>query len=916
MEIKNSLMMPKTKFEMRGNLTQKEPNILKKWKEMDIYHTRLKQNAGKPTFVLHDGPPYANGDLHIGHALNKILKDFIVRYKNMSGFSSPFIPGWDTHGLPIESVLAKKGVNRKQIATADYRDMCAKYALTQVDTQREQFVRLGSFGDYEKPYVTLTKDYEAEQIEIFGKMALNGLIYKGARPVYWSPSSETALAEAEIEYQDVVSDSIFVAFHVRDGKGILKGDEQFIIWTTTPWTMPGNLGICLNAKLQYGVYETTSGVYIFNVDLQEKLVKKLNLTITKIRQVFLGKQLEGILATHPMYSRDSLVILGDHVTNESGTGCVHTAPGHGEDDFIVGRKYHLEPLCPVDEKGVMMSEAGPVLSGMFYQDANKKVIELLQGTNALLGQEKVTHSYPHDWRTKKPIIFRVTAQWFASIEPIREQLMSEIRRVQWHPQWGETRLGNMIKDRGDWCISRQRAWGVPIPILYSEDEQPIIDKALFDHFKTLFAQYGSNIWFSKEAKDLIPVGYKHPSSPHGLFTKETDIMDVWFDSGSSHTAALASRGISYPVDLYLEGSDQYRGWFNSSLIVGTATKGKAPYNHVVSHGFVLDGNGNKMSKSLGNTVEPNKVTNLYGADVLRLWVASVDYQSDVRISDSILKQVSESYRKIRNTFRFLLGNLSDGEFGTFDYEANKTTTFEFVDQLILNRLNKVVAQTLDYYENYNYLSANTVLSDFLINDLSAFYLDITKDILYCDEQNSLRRRQVQTTIYTILDQLIRVFAPILPFTCEEIYDYFNAHQKMDSVHLLDMPKVQKYDEKLDDDYNRLLTLRSDVLKALEEIRGHGIIGSSQEASVVVNILDNETKKIFLHMNELEQKRFFIVSALTLVESLDAPTLSVAKVVASKYEAEKCVRCWNRFEHVDSNGLCPRCAEVMKKLGGE
>lgn len=914
MEIKDTLLMPKTAFEMRGNLAQKEPNILIRWEQAKLYEKILSNNQAKPLFVLHDGPPYANGDLHIGHALNKILKDFVVRYKNLAGFCSPFIPGWDTHGLPIESVLAKKGINRKEITTAEYRNLCSDYALSQVETQRKQFLRLGSMGEYDKPYVTLTKDYEAEQIEIFGKMALAGLIYKGEKPVYWSPSSETALAEAEIEYQDVVSDSIYVSFPVVEANQHLQGDESFVIWTTTPWTLPGNLAICLHPSLMYGIYETNRGVFIFNVDLLDTLRSKLNLDVVQLRTKLPGYLLEGVITKHPFYERTSQVVLGEHVTNDVGTGCVHTAPGHGEDDFNVGKKYQLGVLCPVDDKGIMTHEAGEGLAGVFYASANAKIIDILESNQKLLAKEKVTHSYPHDWRTKKPIIFRVTAQWFASISPIREMLMTEIRKVKWFPEWGEVRLGNMIKDRGDWCISRQRAWGVPIPIIYGENDQPIIDEVLFKHFKTLFQKYGSNFWFDQEASKLIPPNYQHPYSPNGIFYKETDIMDVWFDSGSSHTAGLTGRNLPYPVDLYLEGSDQYRGWFNSSLIVGTASQGCAPYKAVVSHGFTLDGNGNKMSKSLGNTVEPNKVTSQYGADILRLWVASVNYQADVRISDSILKQVAESYRKIRNTFRFLLGNLHDGNERFFHPEQHQTSTFELIDEYMLNRLNYVTNRVLYLYDTYDFLNITTTLMNFMTNDLSSFYLDITKDVLYCEAENSVRRRQVQTVLYRILDNLVRLFAPILPFTCEEIYDFF-PHKLTTSVHLLEMPKQLEFQLSMEEDYEQLLLLRDDVLKTLESIRSKGLIGSSQEAHVDLAIFNQKVKTLFLKLDYQEQLRFFIVSSLQLHDDLDGESGEVAKVLATKNLQTKCVRCWNRYEHVDERSLCERCADVVSQLEG-
>jgi len=912
MEVKDTLTMPKTAFEMRGNLNIKEPQILQKWKDENLYGLMLAKTKNQKPFFLHDGPPYANGDIHVGHAMNKILKDFIVRYRNMSGFYAPYVPGWDTHGLPIETVLAKQGINRKSMPLAEYRVLCEKYANEQVAKQSEEFQRLGIMGDFANPYITLSHDFEAAQIEIFGKMALDGLIYKGLKPVYWSPSSESALAEAEIEYYDVTSSSIYVAFKVKDTKGILNGDESFVIWTTTPWTIPANLAICLNPLMEYGVYETSRGVFVFLKSLAENLGNELSLGEMKLRKSFIGKDLEGIVASHPLYGRDSLVILGNHVTDDTGTGCVHTAPGHGEDDFKVGMQYHLDILCPVDSKGYMTDEAGVDLAGLFYTECNTKVLELLNASGALLKETKITHSYPHDWRTKKPIIFRTTAQWFCSIEPIREQLLNEINSVKWYPTWGNVRLSNMVKDRSDWCISRQRAWGVPIPIIYAENDTPIIDKVLFDHFQKLFAEFGSNVWFQRDVKDLLPTGYTHASSPNGIFRKETDIMDVWFDSGSSHTGAMKNRGYGYPADLYLEGSDQYRGWFNSSLIIGTARWGHSPYRTIVSHGFVLDGAGNKMSKSLGNTVDPNKVCNQYGADVLRLWVAGVDYQSDVRISDNLLKQVSESYRKIRNTLRFLHGNLSDGAFGAFDYAKDATSSFDVVDEYILNKLNKVINNSLDYYEDYNFSGVLNEVSNFMVIDLSSFYLDITKDILYCDARNTLRRRQVQTVIYKTLNALIRLLTPILPYTCEELYNLF-TDKEVSSVQLLDMVKKGQVNEKMLGEYDLLLSLRDDVLKALEESRGLGLIGSSQEATVYLNIKNDEVKKVFNRLSDIEKTRFFIVSKLVETNKEGQKEYDTSSILVEANDKAKCIRCWNRFDDgiLNADGLCPRCAAAKK-----
>ena len=910
MKIKNSLTMPKTSFEMRGNLAQKEPVLLNKWSEMKLYNLMVEKNKGKPLYMLHDGPPYANGDIHVGHALNKILKDFIIRYKNMRGFYAPYVPGWDTHGLPIESVLAKKGINRKEIPMPKYRDMCRDYALTQVANQKKEFLRLGSLGEYDNPYITLRKEYEADQIRIFGTMALKGLVYKGVKPVYWSPSSESSLAEAEIEYYDVTSSSIYVAFKVLDGKGVLEGDESFVIWTTTPWTIPANLAICLNEKMEYGVFETNRGVFIFLASLIDQLTKEFGLEDVKLRKTFKGKELEGITTKHPLYDRPSVIILGDHVTEDAGTGCVHTAPGHGDDDFIVGRKYGLDILCPVDEKGFMMKEAGPELEGLFYEKANTKVLEMLNDCGALLKETPITHSYPHDWRTKKPIIFRTTAQWFVSIDPIKEQILDEIKKVKWYPSWGEVRLSNMIKDRFDWCISRQRAWGVPLPIIYCEDETPIVEKEVFDHYEELFREYGSNVWFEREAKDLLPEGYKNEHSPNGKYKKETDIMDVWFDSGSSHTAVSMHRGYGYPVDLYLEGSDQYRGWFNSSLIIGVAAHGKAPYRTVVSHGFTLDEKGNKQSKSLGNVVDPNKVCNVYGADILRLWTASTDYQADMRISDGILKHTAESYRKIRNTLRFLLGNLSDGAYGKYDDAKDRPERLEVLDECVLNRFKEVINKGMLAYDEYNFNALTTEVLNFLSVDLSSFYLDITKDILYCEEFDSLRRRQVQATLYTITDGLIRLLTPILPFTMEEVYAAFDGSEV--SSQLLDMVDPQEEDEEVSDTYEKLLKLRSQVNKALEEARAQGLIGSAQEAHVELEILDSDIKNAYNKLSEIEKKRFFIVSDVKEVSGLGVNLYEFVKIKVTVHSGEKCVRCWNRFDRVDENGLCERCAKAFKR----
>ncbi|HDU1285765.1 TPA: isoleucine--tRNA ligase, partial [Listeria monocytogenes] len=659
MEYKDTLLMPKTDFPMRGNLPNKEPEWQAKWEEEKLYEKIQEKNAGRKAYILHDGPPYANGELHMGHALNKTIKDIIVRYKSMAGFSSPYVPGWDTHGLPIETAIAKKGVKRKEMSIAEFRKLCAEYAMTQVDGQRTGFKRLGINGDWENPYITLLPEYEAEQIKVFGEMAKKGYIYKGKKPVYWSPSSESALAEAEIEYQDKKSASIFVAFKVTDGKGVLDEGTNIVIWTTTPWTIPANMGITVNPDLDYVVIESAGEKYVVAEALLPSLREKLGFEDATVVKTVRGSELDRVVTKHPFYDRDSLVMNGEHATAEAGTGAVHTAPGHGEDDFLIGKKYDLEVLAPLDDRGVFTEEA-PGFEGVFYDTANKMVTEKLEEVGALLKMEFITHSYPHDWRTKKPVIFRATAQWFASIDAFRDDLLAAVKGVNWTPAWGETRLFNMVRDRGDWVISRQRAWGVPLPIFYAENGEAIITDETINHISELFREHGSNVWFERDVKDLLPAGFTHPGSPNGEFTKETDIMDVWFDSGSSHQAVLNARPeLSRPADLYMEGSDQYRGWFNSSLTTAVAITGEAPYRNVLSHGFALDGEGRKMSKSLGNTLLPGKVIKQLGADIVRLWVASVDYQADVRVSDEILKQVSEVYRKIRNTMRFLLGNIND-----------------------------------------------------------------------------------------------------------------------------------------------------------------------------------------------------------------------------------------------------------------
>ena len=908
-ELKDTLLMPKTKFPMRGNLPNKEPEFLKRWEEMDLYRKVLEKNAGKPSYVLHDGPPYANGNIHIGHALNKILKDFIVKYKNMNGFVSNYVPGWDTHGLPIEQVLVNNGVDRKSMPATKFRNKCKDYALKQVDKQRADFKKLGVIGDWENPYLTLDPKFEAEQIRVFGKMVDKGYIYKGLKPIYWSPSSESALAEAEIEYRDHTSPSIYVGFELVSEDGVVEKGTKFVIWTTTPWTLPANLGIAVHPDFEYQEVKVNGENYLLAKERVNFLAEQFGWENFELGKTVLGKELEYLLCQHPFLDRTSTVILADYVTLDSGTGLVHTAPGHGVDDFIVGQgKYKLGVLSPVDNQGNLTEEAGQ-FAGQFVFDANKNIIAHLAETGALLKQENITHSYPHDWRSKKPIIFRSTPQWFCSIDAFRSELLDAVDRTKFYSEWGKPRLYNMIRDRGDWVISRQRVWGVPIPVFYAENGEAILDNTLIEYVAKIFEEEGSNVWFYKDAKELLPEGYTHPGSPNGEFTKEMDIMDVWFDSGTSHQGCCALRDdLTYPADLYLEGSDQYRGWFNSSLITSVAISGEAPYKELVSAGFVMDGNGNKMSKSLGNVISPNDVGKQLGAEIIRLWSASVDYTQDVRISNDILKQVSETYRKIRNTFRFLLGNLFNGNFD------NRTDLLSYdeleeLDKYMVLKFEKVVAKVLDYYENYQFNSITTELINFFNVELSSFYLDYGKDILYIEAEKSHKRLSMLTVLYTVLSKSVRLLAPILSFTAEEVYDNM-PYEDAESVHLTDFPAKNLIDDAaLEVKWDKLLEVRDDVNKALEESRNEKVIGKSLEAAVEIYSNDGEVVELLNSVDNLHQ--LFIVSSVEVKEN-DGVAYDLATVKVTKAEGHRCERCWNIVEEVNEEGLCPRCASILNK----
>ena len=919
MKLKETLHLGKTGFPMRGNLPNREGEWQKEWDEKDLYGQRQKLNEGKPSFVLHDGPPYANGNIHLGHSLNKISKDIIIRSKSMSGFRAPYVPGWDTHGLPIEQVLAKQGVKRKEMDIVEYRKLCHDYALSQVDKQRADFKRLGVSGDWEHPYVTLTPDYEAAQIRVFGKMAEKGYIYKGLKPIYWSPSSESSLAEAEIEYHDVKSPSIYVAFKVVDGKDLLDTDTSFIIWTTTPWTLPANLGISANPDFDYVQIKADGRKFVVAKDLLETVSKEIGWENVEVLQEFKGEVLDLMTAQHPFYDRTSLLMLGDHVTLDAGTGLVHTAPGHGEEDYIVGKKYGLDVLSPLDSRGCYTAEA-PGFEGMFYDKANPVVTKMLEENGSLLKLDFFTHSYPHDWRTKKPVIYRATPQWFASIDKFRQDILDEVEKVDWIIPWGKTRLYNMIRDRGDWVISRQRAWGVPLPVFYAENGEAILTHETIEHVAELFAEYGSNVWFEREAKDLLPEGFTHPGSPNGIFTKETDIMDVWFDSGSSHEAVLRNRPeLKFPADMYLEGSDQYRGWFNSSITTSVAINGVAPYKAVLSQGFTLDGEGRKMSKSLGNTIVPETVIKQMGADILRLWVSSVDYEADVRVSMDILAQVSEVYRKIRNTMRFLLANTTD-----FDSKANRVAYEDLrsVDKYMMVRLNQTIEQIRkEGYDKYNFLYIYRTVVNFLTVDLSSFYLDFAKDVVYIEAADNHERRCMQTVFYDTAVALTKLLTPIIPHTAEEIWSYLKEEEEY--VQLAEFPEVETFanQEELLDMWKAFMDFRDDVLKALEVARNEKLIGKSMEAKVTV--YPNEQVRALLTALNTNLPQLLIISPdfFTVSEEGPASAPEAAQkfedvaILVERAEGHVCDRCrqvkakLSDHEHLEH--VCEHCAEVIE-----
>ena len=906
-----TLNLPKTDFPMRGNLPENEPHIFDEVFENGLYEKMLKKNEGKEPFVLHDGPPYANGEIHIGHALNKVLKDTIVRYKNLKGYYTPFIPGFDTHGMPTEKkAIEKLGLNRDEIPVSQFRNTCREFTENYKDIQIKGFKRLGVLADWDNPYITYQPQMEAKQLEVFGEMYKRGYIYKGLKPVYWCTDCETALAEAEIEYKDVNSNTAYVKFPVIEGNGLFdERDVFFVIWTTTPWTLPGNVGITISPDFEYSLVEANGEKLIIATDLVDKVMKVAEINDYSTIKVYNGNELEGVRCKHPFLPRESRVVLGSpdtiDVDLETGTGAVHTAPGYGKEDYLCGLKNGLDIVVTVDSKGHQTEEAGP-FAGMYYAKSDKEIIKWLEEHDLLLAKQTINHSYPHCWRCKHPIIFRATSQWFASVDGFRKQALEAIKTVKWYPGWGEERITKMIEDRNDWCISRQRSWGVPLPIFYCKDcEKEYVTAESLEKIQNIVREKGTNAWFDMDVKDLMPEGAKCSECGCTEFTKETDIMDVWFDSGSTHESVLAERGLP-EANLYLEGSDQYRGWFQSSLLTSVATKNKAPYKEVVTHGYVVDEQGRKMSKSLGNGIAPIDMCNELGADIVRLWALSSDYTSDVSISKGILKQVAEVYRKIRNTARFILGNI-DG------LDVNALTQYEEleeIDKFALTKLNKLIADCTKAYEEYDFNKAYQTINTFCVVDMSNFYLDIIKDRLYTSKPDSKERKSAQTAMYLILDALVKILAPMTCFTAEEIWKYMphTAKENVESVMLTFYPEVNsQYDNKeLEAKWDKIISLKEDVAKKLEEARAAKVIGHSLNAKVVISA--DGADYDFLKENEELLMTVFIVSGLEIVKGASDIKVEVA-------EGEKCERCWMYSttvgEDKENPTICHRCSENLK-----
>lgn len=916
----NTLNLPKTDFPMRGNLPKREPETLEKWEKERLYYKMIEKNKGKKTYILHDGPPYANGEIHLGTALNKTLKDFIVKYKNMSGFCAPYVPGWDTHGLPIELKAMKSiGVENGAIPPVELRKHCHDFAMMHVQNQMKQFKRLGTIGDYDYPYLTLRPEFEARQVEVFGEMAKRGYMYKGLKPVYWCPDCNTALAEAEIEYSNDPCYSIYVKFNVTDDKGIFSGmgldtsKIYFVIWTTTTWTIPGNLAICLGPEYNYTLVHVGDEYYVMAEELVKTTMETAGITEYTTEGIFTGAELEGMKTKHPLYDRPSPIIVGDHVTLESGTGCVHTAPGYGVEDFEVCKNYDdIGIIVCVDAKGRQTAEAGE-FEGMDTDTANKAIAAKLTEVGAMLATQKIVHQYPHCWRCNSPIIYRATEQWFCSVNDFKDEAIKAIEEVQWIPEWGEDRIKGMVRDRSDWCISRQRTWGVPIPIVYCKDcGKPIVNDETISAIADLFRKEGSDAWWTREASEFIPASVKCECGC-SEFTKEYDIMDVWFDSGVSHTAVMDEfDSLSWPADLYLEGADQYRGWFQSSLLTSVVYKGTAPYKAVCTHGWVVDGEGKTMHKSLGNGIDPSEITDQYGADILRLWVASSDYHSDIRISKTILSQLSDAYKKIRNTARFILGNLGNGNGFNPDTDSVSDDKLTELDKWALMRLDALIDKVNEGYQAFDFHIAFHAIHNFCVIDMSNFYLDIIKDRLYCEKEDSELRRAAQTAMYRILSAVARLAAPIISFTAEEIWQ-FMPHTSADdteSVFLNQMPEKSgiEFSEAFIEKWNFIYAARESANKALEDARNEKVIGKSLEAKIIIKSSEADFGRYSDLAKQLTE--ILIVSDVEIEKNDGETVFEVAKA-----EGGKCERCWCYSKYVGENHehptLCQRCAIAIE-----
>ena len=933
MDYKNTIITPKTDFPMRAGLPTREPPMLENWNKIDVYAALLKKNEGKPRFVLHDGPPFSNGDIHMGHALNKTLKDFIVRSYAMRGYYTPYTPGWDNHGMPIESAIIKKNkLNHKTMPVTEFRDACEKFAEDFIQRQMAGFRRLGVLGDWAHPYRTMDRRFEAEEVKVFGEMYRKGYIYKGLKPVYWCPKDETALAEAEIEYQDDPCTTVYVKFPMHDDLGKLPHLDHsrlfFVIWTTTVWTLPGNMGISLHPRESYAVVKAENGeMYIVAEALAEKVMKVAGIEQYEIVETHPGSFFENMLAKHPFLDKTSRLLNAEYVTMDSGTGCVHTAPGFGADDYQTCRRYGMELVVPVDDRGRHTDYAGKY-AGMKTEESNPVILADMKESGMLLASEEIVHSYPHCWRCKSPIIFRATPQWFCSVESFKDEAVAACDNVQWLPAWGKDRMVAMIRDRADWCISRQRRWGLPIPVFYCKDcGKPVCTPETIAHISKLFGEHGSNYWFAHDAAELIPDGLTCPHCGKSSgFEKETDTLDGWFDSGSTHIASLRrEHPENWPADLYLEGADQYRGWFQSSLLTSVGALGEgAPFRKCLTHGWTVDGEGKAMHKSLGNGVDPADLIRDFGADIVRLWAASADYRADVRCSKEIFKQLSQSYLKFRNTARYCLGNL-DG------FDANdlvQPSDMPELDRWAITKLNALLETGYQAYDNFEFHVLTHAVNDFCVVELSSFYLDILKDRLYCESRNGLKRRSAQTALFLILDAMTRLYAPILPFTCDEIWQAMPHRAEDDARNVVLNEMVKPYaayalsaDEMAK--WDTLIALRSDVNSVLEAARADKRIGKALEAHVVLTANDDESRAAVAAVKDLNLAELFIVSDVAVDEPARADSVtgtgerfSGLHIEVRNADGVKCPRCWMHSTRADAEGLCPRCAAVLAELSAE